>query len=118
MNSGLTAPPLQLRIVTALFWMLGLGGPLWLLLIVIAASFGWVDGAPPPVAALLGVVLALPVVATAWGLHRGRMWSRWTAIAIAMLAVPFFPTGTVLGLFSLGTLLSRGATQFFGGEFF
>ncbi len=63
---------------------------------------------------LLGVFLlaqALAGIAAGWGLMDRQSWARWLAILLAFLALPGFPIGTALGIYTLWVLLSRDAHE-------
>ncbi|MCO4746929.1 MAG: hypothetical protein KC912_19180 [Proteobacteria bacterium] len=51
------------------------------------------------------VVFAVPFLGTAWGLHGRRAWSKWPALVLAVLIVGSAPVGTLLGGYTLYTLL-------------
>lgn len=65
---------------------------------------------------LVGVgslVLGAIAVLTGIGLLRMRQWARWVAVALALLALPAFPIGTVIGIVIIWYLLSNGVGEQF-----
>lgn len=62
-----------------------------------------------------GIAIAGPFLGTAWGLHRRAKWARWPALVLAVLIVGSAPMGTILGGYTLYTLLDEeGAAQLRG----
>ena len=69
-----------------------------------AATFG------PGVGLLLVVVVALfsvPSIATGYGLLHHRPWARIAGIVLAILSLPGFPLGTLLGGYGLWVLFNE-----------
>jgi zinc-ribbon domain len=86
------------------------------------APFGLLRGSPEvprfvqPILSAVGVVLlvsALAGIAAGWGLMDRQSWARVLAIVLGFLALPSFPLGTALGIYSLWVLLhSRGGEEY------
>ncbi|OGD21598.1 MAG: hypothetical protein A2Y70_07845 [Candidatus Aminicenantes bacterium RBG_13_64_14] len=51
---------------------------------------------------------------TAAGIAKGRPWSRIAGLVLAVLLLPAFPVGTVIGIFALKGLLGPDARAWFG----
>lgn len=62
---------------------------------------------------VLMVLLALPGLASGYGLLKRRSWGRILAIVVGVLNLPNFPLGTALGLYTLWVLLQSGADDYF-----
>lgn len=58
---------------------------------------------------ILGV-LAIPFVATGWGMLKFRPWSRIAGIILAVLCLTKIPFGTILGIYAL-VILFRKETE-------
>ena len=59
------------------------------------------------IVAVAAVGFGCPFLLTAWGLHHRRAWARWPALALALLVVGNAPLGTLLGGYTLYTLLAE-----------
>jgi hypothetical protein len=66
------------------------------------------------VAAFLGV-MALPSLATGYGLLSFRPWARIAGIVLSVLHLPGFPIGTIMGGYGLWVLLNEEAAAQFRG---
>ncbi len=59
------------------------------------------------------LVSALAGIAAGWGLMDRQSWARLLAIILGFLALPSFPLGTALGIYTLWVLLhSRGEEEY------
>lgn len=65
------------------------------------------------VVALTLLVLSLPGLVAGFGLLKFKPWARILALVLGILNLPFFPTGTILGVYSLIVLLDDEATRLF-----
>jgi hypothetical protein len=68
------------------------------------------------VVALTLLVLSLPGLIAGIGLLKFKPWARILALVLGILNLPFFPTGTILGVYSLVVLLNDEATRLFNGR--
>ncbi|TNE92092.1 MAG: hypothetical protein EP330_02760 [Deltaproteobacteria bacterium] len=59
---------------------------------------------------LVGLGFGGPFLGTAWALHRRRAWARVPALVLAVLVVGNAPLGTLLGGYTLYTLLDDEGT--------
>ena len=62
---------------------------------------------------ILGV-LAIPFLATGWGMLKLRPWSRIAGIVLGALSLIHFPFGTVLGIYALVILFRKDTEALFG----
>jgi hypothetical protein len=86
------------------------------------APFGLLRGSPDvprfvqPLLSTVGVVLLVPAlagIAAGWGLMDRQSWARVLAIVLGFLALPSFPLGTALGIYTLWVLLdTRGEAEY------
>jgi len=72
--------------------------------------------------AVLGFTCVLPTALASWKMFKGRMKARLWATIAAIVVLPVFPLGTVLGIYGLWFLLSAEGKRFYhrthkvGGE--
>jgi len=64
--------------------------------------------------AVVCAALGVAGISTAAGVARGRAWSRFAGIGLAVLLLVAVPVGTVLGIFALKGLLGSEARAWFG----
>lgn len=62
---------------------------------------------------LLFILLGAISIVVGIGLLRMRQWARWGALALALLALPSFPVGTVVGILTLWYLLRDDVGRLF-----
>jgi hypothetical protein len=69
-----------------------------------------------PILTTVGIVLlvqALAGIAAGWGLMDRQSWARVLAIVLGFVALPSFPLGTALGIYTIWVLLhSRGEEEY------
>lgn len=61
----------------------------------------------------LMVGLALPGLIAGWGLLARKGWARILAIIAAVLGLPSFPVGTLIGVYAILVLMQDAATGYF-----
>ncbi len=73
-----------------------------------------------PIIGLTGMALvacitawSLPGVIIGFGLYRFRSWARIPGIVVSILALIFFPFGTLLGIYGLWVLFSKDTEKLF-----
>ncbi len=86
----------------------------------VAVSRGDPSGVAVALAALaLGLLVTLAfgiaAIAIGWGLLRLRGWARWGAIVLAILQLPAFPIGTIIGAAIIWYLLTDEGREPFEG---
>jgi hypothetical protein len=59
------------------------------------------------------MLVSIPGIIAGIGLLSFKPWSRILAIILALLNLPGFPVGTVLGIYSLWALLDNESSQLF-----
>ncbi len=102
-------------------WLLGAMGVLLMLIVPLALEY------TPPEALVAIVVtgamlcvllggLAVLYLLSGIGLWRRKEWARWVAIVLAILGLPGFPVGTVIGVLVLWFLLRNDVQAAFRGE--
>jgi hypothetical protein len=64
--------------------------------------------------ALLFAAFGIGELLIAAGIAKGRAWSRFAGILLAVLLLAAIPVGTVLGIFALKGLLGPDARTWFG----
>ncbi len=88
----------------------------------VAVSRGDPSGIAVSLAALgLGLLVTLAfgvaAIAVGWGLMQLRSWARWGAIILAILQLPAFPIGTIIGAAIIWYLLTdEGRAPFEGAR--
>ena len=65
------------------------------------------------VAGLLMVALAIPGLIAGFGLLQRRNWARILALVLAVFALPNFPLGTAMGVYTGFVLLQSAASEYF-----
>jgi len=65
------------------------------------------------VGGLLMVVLAIPGLIAGFGLLKRQNWARILALVLAIFALPNFPVGTAMGVYTGFVLLQNAATEYF-----
>jgi hypothetical protein len=63
--------------------------------------------------AVLGLICVLPTALASWKMFKGRMKARLWATIAAIVVVPVFPLGTVLGIYGLWFLFSAEGKRFY-----
>ncbi len=64
------------------------------------------------------LILAALFLLTAGGIRRRRKWARAGGIVLAVLLLPLFPMGTILGVFALLGLWGKDSRSWFGDRKF
>jgi len=64
---------------------------------------------------LITLAFGVAAVIVGWGLLQVRTWARWGAIVLAILQLPAFPIGTIIGALILWYLLTDEGRQVFEG---
>jgi len=64
----------------------------------------------------LSLLLAVLYLLTARGIARRKVWGKLAGIVLAILMLPAFPIGTVLGIFVLTGLLGQEAKSWFAAR--
>jgi uncharacterized protein (TIGR03382 family) len=97
-----------------------LGGLLGAVLLVIKAKTFFHERSPGELedpflstAVPVGLVLALLLLFTAYGLFRRRRWGRILALIVACLFIWLFPLGTLLAVYTWWFMHSEGAKQLY-----
>jgi hypothetical protein len=62
---------------------------------------------------VLLLILALPGLATGWGLLTLRPWARILGIVLAVISLINFPIGTAIGVYGLWVLLTKETERLF-----
>jgi hypothetical protein len=62
---------------------------------------------------VLGLICVLPTALASWKMFKGRMKARLWATIAAIVVVPVFPLGTVLGIYGLWFLFSAEGRRFY-----
>ena len=119
----------HLRVVAVLF--LVAGGLLLLTGLVAGLFFGglttlaglsgggddvgqWVLGLTGAALTIFLMVLAIPAVATGWGLLKEKRWARTLGIILAAISLVNFWIGTAFGIYALWVLLNTRTEEIFG----
>jgi hypothetical protein len=110
-----------LWIVWSVFHLVA-AGALLILAHTLFTPFGLLRGSPDiprfvqPILMTVGMVMLLPAlagIAAGWGLTDRQTWARMLAIVLGFLALPSFPLGTALGVYTLWVLLhTRGEEEY------
>lgn len=96
--------------ISAIFSLLGVCGTLVGLVAVLSSPGPQEDTVVAAVAILVGTVALLVLLAAfvivGWGLWKLKSWARIAAIVLAILQLPVFPIGTVIGALILWYLIT------------
>lgn len=65
------------------------------------------------VGGLLMVAFSIPGLIAGFGLLKGKNWARILALVLAVFALPNFPVGTAMAVYTGFVLLQNGATEYF-----
>ena len=63
--------------------------------------------------AVLSMILYFPMLIASVGIYRKKRWGRSMGFVWSALNLPFFPFGTVLGLFSIWVLIKKKTKEIF-----
>ena len=78
-----------------------------------AAAAGTVLGITGVAASVFFAVLAVPYIATGWGLWQLKPWARIVGIVIGALGLISFPLGTLIGIYALVILFRKDTEALF-----
>lgn len=114
--------------VKVLGWLYIISGIIGLaitaLTVIILLGSGWISGDRTAISVLTIIALvvggflllvSLPGILAGAGLLAFRPWGRILAIVLGILNLPGFPTGTILGIYTLYVLLDDDTSRLFAG---
>ena len=59
------------------------------------------------------LVVSLPSILAGWGLLKRKSWARILTIILAVLSLPGFPVGTLVGAYALWVMLNKDTAPLF-----
>lgn len=61
------------------------------------------------------LLISLPSILAGWGLLKFKPWARILTIILAVLSLPGFPVGTLIGAYALWAMLNKDTAPLFQG---